>query len=360
MFQHGPACNHRGCNIESIRATSPARRPENVFAGVVTYTLDEAGNGAGSVANITKTGGGVSSSNHTLAAERCESAGLARFERNIRRLSLGVSSAKGPSLSRYQAATMYDGEQYLLQIDSHMRFASGWDVELLRMIREAPSRNAVLTHYPPSWDDMSERRVPAMCLARWVEEAAGQRVLMLEAALMDPPPSGQPLRPVPFAAAGFMFAPAHVLENVPFDPSLDYLFHGEEALYSARLWTHGWDMFTPDRNVAFHHYSRDHAPKFWNDFDANPSYHTQKAGVLRKVEALMLSEYGTGGFKYGMGRQRTVRQWWQYAGLDPSNRSQVMDMRRFCWVQNADRHHHRQQQQQWQQRESKGTSGART
>ncbi|GIL54102.1 hypothetical protein Vafri_9656 [Volvox africanus] len=192
-------------------------------------------------------------------------------------------------------------------------------------------------------------------------------------------------QPVPFAAAGFMFAPARVLEDVPFDPSLDYLFHGEEALYryacsddslthtppppppsssssltssyqhhhiniiistssyqhhhhviqnsfwsrimqcmqpygdrctlctgwwwenshapcvtltlfcpkqklvvrlgqrtpacsfagfpsqprrppscSARLWTHGWDMFTPDCNVAFHHYNRDGAPKFWN------------------------------------------------------------------------------------------------
>ncbi|GIL90137.1 hypothetical protein Vretifemale_17816, partial [Volvox reticuliferus] len=124
---------------------------------------------------------------------------------------------------------------------------------------------------------------------------------------------------------------------------------------SARLWTHGWDMFTPDRNVAFHHYNRDGAPKFWNDFDANPSYHTRKAAVLRKVEALMLSEYGTGGFKYGMGRQRTVRQWWQYTGLEPSNRSQAMDVLRFCWVEDNDRHQHRHHQQQ----EIKETSTAR-
>ncbi|GIL54100.1 hypothetical protein Vafri_9656 [Volvox africanus] len=93
-----------------------ARRPENVFSGVVTYTFDEDGNGTGGVANTNKTGGGVSSSNYTLASERCESAELAPFERNIRRLSFGVSSAKGPSLSRYQAATMYGGEQYLLQV----------------------------------------------------------------------------------------------------------------------------------------------------------------------------------------------------------------------------------------------------
>ncbi len=31
-----------------------------------------------------------------------------------------------------------------------------------------------------------------------------------------------------------------LLQEVPFDPELPYLFMGEELLYSARLWTHGW------------------------------------------------------------------------------------------------------------------------
>ena len=38
-------------------------------------------------------------------------------------------------------------------------------------------------------------------------------------------------QPVPFAAGAFLFGPAAVLHEVPHDPGLSYLFHGEEELY---------------------------------------------------------------------------------------------------------------------------------
>lgn len=60
----------------------------------------------------------------------------------------------------------------------------------------------------------------------------------------------------PFVGAGFQLSSADVLIEVPFDPKLDMLFVGEEILYSARLWTKGWDMFAPDMNIVKHHYNR--------------------------------------------------------------------------------------------------------
>ena len=60
----------------------------------------------------------------------------------------------------------------------------------------------------------------------------------------------------PFAGAGFQLSSADVLLEVPFDPHLDMLFVGEEILYSARLWTKGWDLFGPDMNLVRHHYNR--------------------------------------------------------------------------------------------------------
>ncbi|EFJ46119.1 hypothetical protein VOLCADRAFT_93546 [Volvox carteri f. nagariensis] len=268
------------CAATLLSLYRQARRPELVFAGVVTYTA--APKPGIETAAVAAAAGDIANVGETATAHPEAGDGVDGGEGSSR-LSLDLSSAKGPSVSRHQAATMYGGEQYLLQ------------------------------HYPPSWDDVSERRVPVMCRAQWAAEAEGQYVITLEAELVEPPPREGEFRPVPFAAAGFMFTEARVLHAVPFDPTLEYLFHGEEALYSARLWTHGWDMFAPDRNVAFHHYGREGAPKFWN------------------VAALMLSEHGTG-FKYGMGTQRTVRQWWQYSGLDPTNRSQVLDGRKFCRV----------------------------
>lgn len=59
-----------------------------------------------------------------------------------------------------------------------------------------------------------------------------------------------------FVGAGFQLSSADVLLEVPFDPKLNMMFVGEEILYSARLWTSGWDMFAPDMNLVWHHYNR--------------------------------------------------------------------------------------------------------
>jgi hypothetical protein len=48
-----------------------------------------------------------------------------------------------------------------------------------------------IQHYPPTWDDLTERRVPARCRASGVPEQGGQQVLMFQAMLMDPPSRGE-------------------------------------------------------------------------------------------------------------------------------------------------------------------------
>jgi hypothetical protein len=41
---------------------------------------------------------------------------------------------------------------------------------------------------------------------------------------------------------------------------------GEEISMSARLWTAGYDMFSPSVAVTGHIYVRRHKPKFWETF----------------------------------------------------------------------------------------------
>ena len=38
---------------------------------------------------------------------------------------------------------------------------------------------------------------------------------------------------------------------------------GEEIIMSTRLWTHGYDIFSPSQAVVGHIYVRRHKPKFW-------------------------------------------------------------------------------------------------
>ena len=79
--------------------------------------------------------------------------------------------------------------------------------------------------------------------------------------------------------AGFLFASARLLYDVPFDPYLDFLFDGEEILYSARMWTSGWDLFSPSQNVLFHYYYRKKSPKVFADTPRSwpmPQYVSQR------------------------------------------------------------------------------------
>jgi hypothetical protein len=38
---------------------------------------------------------------------------------------------------------------------------------------------------------------------------------------------------------------------------------GEEIIMSTRLWTSGYDIFSPSQSVVGHMYVRRHQPKFW-------------------------------------------------------------------------------------------------
>ena len=67
----------------------------------------------------------------------------------------------------------------------------------------------------------------------------------------------------PFVAAGFFFCHGAFLHEVPFDPLLPWIFMGEEISMSVRLWTAGYDIFSPTINVLNHYYVRRHYPKFW-------------------------------------------------------------------------------------------------
>ena len=72
-------------------------------------------------------------------------------------------------------------------------------------------------------------------------------------ALRERPPG--PL-PSSFWAAGFSFAPAAWLLDVPYCPHLPHLFFGEEQYMLLRMWTRGWDVYAPSQAVAFHQWER--------------------------------------------------------------------------------------------------------
>eukprot|EP00483_Globobulimina_turgida_P012058 UN12080 len=82
--------------------------------------------------------------------------------------------------------------------------------------------------------------------------------------------TGRPILTAYFAA-GFSFQRGHRLINVPYDPYSAFLFDGEEMSMAARMWTNGYDFYTPNVDVVYHLYSPNDAkirPVFW-EFEWN-------------------------------------------------------------------------------------------
>ncbi len=182
----------------------------------------------------------------------------------IRLFNVNESESLGPYMARYLGGKFYGGEQFYLQIDSHSEFVADWDVKLISMYNAAPARKPVISTYPPpqdwNWKDTPGWR---MCDSSFSKDPIEWNIIRL-----NPSRSYEKTVPAvpkyaPFVAAGFFFTTGSFLQDVPFDPLLPWIFMGEEISLSSRLWTSGYDIFSPSRNVLNHYYVRRHYPKFW-------------------------------------------------------------------------------------------------
>ena len=55
---------------------------------------------------------------------------------NLKIIRIKHTEAKGPTYARYLCSTLWDGEEYYFQIDSHTKFVKSWDTKLINMIKK--------------------------------------------------------------------------------------------------------------------------------------------------------------------------------------------------------------------------------
>jgi hypothetical protein len=117
---------------------SMASKPQNVYCGVVQQNDD-------SVDDDCLFG----PSNNT---------GLIVKE-NVTMMRIKHYEAKGPCWARYLASTLWSGQEYFLQIDSHSKFVQDWDIKCISMMKRLNKRGipkAVISHYPKSIDEYEQ------------------------------------------------------------------------------------------------------------------------------------------------------------------------------------------------------------
>ncbi len=237
-----------------------------------------------------------------------------RNDECFRILDVDWRDSKGACWARAEVMKLWRGESWFLQVDSHCRFAPGWDERLLRGMEQTGSMKPVLSTYAtafiPGGEEVLEETPLQMGFQGFTEDGIPH---MKPVAIQDWRSRSAPLR-ARFLAAGFLFAPGSFVEEVAYDPELYFL--GEEATMTLRAFTGGYDLFHPCEPVVWHDYVRADATKHWDDHteanNAARKWHELDMVSKARVKRLLAGEVVE---SYGLGTVRTLQEYEEYAGL---------------------------------------------
>eukprot|EP00948_MAST-09A_sp_MAST-9A-sp1_P001380 g1380.t1 len=304
---------------------------------------------------------------HDVAHETGITKIVCPFVNQIRFLPLDASHFNfGPIVARGRQNMLIRDETFCMQCDAHSDFHPQWDSVAISSFKKTDNEMAVLSTYP---NDMK----PDMTDYQWDGEYA-PRIEGVDFTA-DPPDlprnhqAGQlliggkhnkPMRQR-FWGAGVSFSKCHAMINVRNDPSMKGIFDGEEYSFASRLWTSGYELFTPWPQFVVHDYEHKSLlpdaelkkamdlvqegtePHIYST-DGGSSYANEQRAAERKLKRLF--RYGTTVRKkdnnseqleyfygepgewhdndidfgiYGMGKRRSYEKYMKFSEMDTVN-----------------------------------------
>jgi len=261
----------------------------------------------------------------------------------IRVLYVHDTDALGPQTARYYASKLWGGENYYMQMDSHLEFAPDWEqyyIDEMKLSSNFP--RSILSSYPPGFKEYDGSykggtRGERLCGAHFSHNGVESAILRIEQLGLTPWEAKVPTQ-IPYIAAGFFFAHGWFLRDVPFDPYAPWCFMGEEIALSMRAWTNGWNIYAPRKNVIAHQYrpGRLGLPKFWESVGRDSgrgSLNTRlQRHVIRRIKHMLsyttdsrelIEKEGDGIALYNyehytIGHERRLEDYLQWTKINPS------------------------------------------
>lgn len=240
---------------------------------------------------------------------------------NLSLITMHPKEAKGAGFARHIAMQLYKNQKYYLQIDSHTIFEKGWDSLCVKELEKAKSisnnNNIVLSYFPPpyfvesngtvSFPIKDKERVPyptkqKPCLNKRMEWTA-ERIDFNDKTFSNPEESSTVL-------AGFIFSDGKIVREIPYDPEIS--FFGEEICFAMRLWTRGWDIYSPSKKIVYHFYGRGGYKKIWKDSRLRVKTwgEIEEISKNKQMKVLCGIEKGT----FGAGNVRSLKEYEKFCG----------------------------------------------
>lgn len=248
----------------------------------------------------------------------------------IKMLKYHCCESYGCGWARSQAEMLWQGEEYILQIDSHMRFNDRWDVLMIDELNKCQSDKPFLTTYPHDFILPNTRTNHGVVIIK-PGHFNDKGMMVWGSRVLNHNSSKDPYPTLGYSAA-FNFSTYERLFDVPYDPYI--YFWGEESSMAVRLWTNGWDLFCPSIPLTWHIYAReyikgkmhwDNHKEWWKNDDLSfkrvhsildPSFNIHKtmSEVKMYTEDLL---------RYQLGNSRTLDEYQRHFGVN--FRTKVID-----------------------------------
>lgn len=175
----------------------------------------------------------------------------------------------GVGLGRSRALSLYNNQDYVLQVDAHTHFEKGWDTTLKNWLHEATeltgNPKTMLTTFPPQYriDGTGERErvleiVVPYFLPGFLNETRIPRWSDTRTHLLprERRPKGKFLPGVKFQAAFVFTYGKFAKESGVYQ---DAIFMDEELTQSMTLMAKGWTFVVPNQVLPISHLYQEHA-----------------------------------------------------------------------------------------------------
>lgn len=244
------------------------------------------------------------------------------FVRNKKVISMHPKDAMGVGFARSKAMELYNGEEYFLQIDSHIQFVKNWDTKLINQLQmakiKAKNDKVIISAFPGMYIRESNKAVlikfhagnemtypTKQKLSRRKNGAWASGRVEFESKDEYPELSNTVL-------AGFIFTTGNIVKEIPYDPEIS--FFGEELCFAVRAWTNGWDIYSPKEFILYHFYGRNGYKKIWKDNNVRKiSWAEIEARSEEKQKNVLCGiEQGT----YGLGSIRPIEEYETLVGYN--------------------------------------------
>lgn len=215
----------------------------------------------------------------------------------------------GLGWARHMCDGMWSGQEFTLQLDSHMRFLRGWDTRFIADWEQTQDPNAVISCYPAIYQFTDGAEVyastqPHKIISDKVYES-GVPALRGDALVA-------PLERTLFVAGGLQFGPGRMCREVPND---ERIFTGDETVHTIRLFTHGYNVYAPSKVTVYHLYERHKwmSVEYWTaNMYAAPALAGRMA-MLRAQNMAALHRYLDIDDDADVGTIRTKREFYEFS-----------------------------------------------